>query len=347
MRLDELEVIATRSLPGPISEFYNQGSSAGLATSAAPAAWDRKRLRPRMLRDVSSVSTATTVLGHDVASPILVAPTALQRAAHPDGEVATARAVAGARSLMALSSNSGSTFEDIGATGAAWWLQAYVMRDRGLTTAMLERARAAGATAIVLTADTPVVGHKRNAGLPAYDTVPADFVLINVDKAGVPASALDKADDLTPEAIGWLGGVTGLPVIVKGILRADDARTVAKAGAAAVWVSNHGGRQLDQAVATADALPEVVAAVSGTGAEVYVDGGLRRAEHVLAALALGANAAFLGRPVLWALTAGGAEGQGGESGVAELLAEFTSDLRHVMTLAGARNVAELGPDLVC
>jgi 4-hydroxymandelate oxidase len=347
MRLDELEVIATRSLPAPISEFFNQGSSAGLTASAAPAAWDRKRLRPRMLRDVSTVSTASTVLGHDVASPILVAPTALQRGAHPDGEVATARAVAAARSLMTLSSNSGSTFEDVGATGAAWWLQAYVMRDRGLTRAMLERARDAGASAIVLTADTPVVGLKRNAGLSAYDTVPGDFVLINVDKTSVPASALEKADDLTPDAIGWLRDVTGLPVVVKGILRADDARAAAAAGAVAVWVSNHGGRQLDQTIATADALPEVVAAVSGGPAEVYVDGGLRRAEHVLAALALGANAVFLGRPVLWALAAGGDQGQGGTAGVAQLLADFTSDLRHVMTLAGARNPAELGPDLVC
>lgn len=347
MRLDELAEKATRCLPPPVSEFFNQGASAGLTTSAAPSAWDRLRLRPRMLRDVSSVSTGTTVLGHEVAAPILVAPTSLQRAAHPDGEVATARAAAASRSLMVVSSNAGCAFEDIAATGVQWWLQAYVLRDRELTTAMLQRGRDAGASAIVLTVDTPVVGRKRNVGPPAYDTVPEEFLRANLDTAGLPDSALDKADDLTPDAIGWLKDVTGLPVVVKGVLREDDARTVVAAGAAAVWVSNHGGRQLDQAIATADALPAVVSAVTGSAAEVYVDGGLRRAEHVLAALALGARAVFIGRPVLWALAAGGDAGEGGNAGVAQLLSEFTSDLRHVMTLAGARHAGELTADLVC
>jgi 4-hydroxymandelate oxidase len=347
VRIDELEEIATRCLPPEVSEYYRQGAFAGLTTSAAPAAWDRLRLRPRVLRDVSSVSTATKVLGHEVATPIMVAPTALQRGAHPEGEVATARAVAAAGSLMTVSSNSGSTFEDIAATGAQWWLQVYIRRDRGLTTAMLQRARAAGATALVLTADTPVVGYKWNAGVSAYDIIPAEFQRVNIDTAGLPDSAMDHADDLTPDDIGWLRDVTGLPVIVKGVLREDDARIVAAAGAVAVWVSNHGGRQLDQSIATAEALPGIVSALSDSSAEVYVDGGIRRAEHVLAALSLGARAVFLGRPVLWALAAGGDLHQGGCAGVAALLSEFTRDLAHVMTVAGARNTAELTPDLVC
>jgi 4-hydroxymandelate oxidase len=363
VRLDELEKQATRQLPPPVSEYFNQGASAGLATSAAPAAWDKLRFRPRVLRDVSGVRTATRVLGHELATPILIAPTTLQRAAHPDGEVATARAAAAAGSLMVVSSNAGSDFGDIAATGARWWLQAYILRDRGLTTAMLQRGRDAGASAIVLTVDTPVVGCKRNAGQPVWDVVPEDLLRVNLDTRGLPESALDKADDLTPDAIGWLHEVTGLPVVVKGILRADDARTAAAAGAAAIYVSNHGGRQLDQAIATADALPEIAAAVQGTGAEVYVDGGLRRAEHVLAALALGARAAFLGRPVLWALTAGRATGtpvaaaghaddenqigRGGSAGVAALLTELTDELVQVMMLAGARDAAELTADLVC
>ncbi len=347
MGIDELESIATRCLPPEVSEYFSQGAFAGLTTSAAPGAWDRLRLRPRVLRDVSRVSTTTTVLGHEVATPILVAPTALQRAAHPEGEVATARAVAATRSLMAVSSNSGSTFEDIAATGAQWWLQVYIRRDRGLTTAMLQRARAAGATALVLTADTPVVGYKRNAGQPATDVVPAEHQRVNIDAAGLPQSAIEHAADLTPDDIGWLHDVTGLPVIVKGVLRGDDARTVAAAGAVAVWVSNHGGRQLDQSITTADALPGIVAALSGTPAEVYVDGGIRKAEHVLAALSLGARAVFLGRPVLWALAAGGDVHQGGCAGVAHLLTELTGDLEHVMALAGARHADELTPDLVC
>jgi 4-hydroxymandelate oxidase len=364
VRLDELEQQATRRLPPPVSEYFNQGASAGLTTSAAPAAWDRLRFRPRMLRDVSGVRTTTHVLGHKLATPILIAPTTLQRAAHPDGEVATARAAAAAGSLMVVSSNAGSDFRDIAATGAQWWLQAYVLRDRGLTTAMLQRGRDAGASAIVLTADTPVVGRKRTAGQPVWDVVPENLLRANLDTQALPESALDKADDLTPDAIGWLHEVTGLPVVVKGVLRGDDARTVVAAGAAAVYVSNHGGRQLDQAIATADALPEIAAALDGTGAEVYVDGGLRRAEHVLAALALGARAAFLGRPVLWALTAGrltaapagaaaaghaGDEdqvGRGGSAGVAALLTELTEDLAQVMMLAGARDIAGLTADLV-
>jgi 4-hydroxymandelate oxidase len=353
MHVDDLHDRAVRRLPPPVSEYFDQGASAGLTAAAASSAWDRVRFRPRMLRDVSSVRTATAVLGHAVRTPILIAPTTLQRAAHPDGELATARAAAAAGSLMVVSSNSGSAFEDIAATGVQWWLQAYVVRDRGLTAAMLQRARDAGAGAVVLTADTPVVGRKRNAGPPVWDVVPAGFREANIDAAGLPASALDKADDLTPDAVGWLHEVTGLPVVVKGVLRADDARALIAAGAAAVYVSNHGGRQLDQAVATADALPEVAAAAAGTGAEVYVDGGLRRAEHILAALALGAKAAFLGRAVLWALAAGPSDGEAGESGppggaaaVTELITELTRDLREVMALVGARDLSQVTADLI-
>lgn len=333
-------------LPAPVSEYFSQGASACVTTSSAPEAWGRLRFRPRMLRDVSSVSTATEVLGHKLATPIMVAPTTLQRAAHPDGEIATARGAAKAGSLMVVSSNAGSAFEDIAATGVCWWLQPYVLRDRGLTSEMIKRGVDAGASAIVLTVDTPVVGRKYNAGEPVWDAVPAEFQRTNLNPNGLPEGALDKADDLTPDSIGWLREMTGLPVVVKGILRADDARTAVAAGAAAVYVSNHGGRQLDQAVATADALPAIAEAVAGTGAEVYVDGGLRRGEHVFGAMALGAKAVLLGRPVLWALTAGGESGSGGADGVAELITELTSELTHVMTLAGVHNADELTSDLV-
>ncbi len=345
--MDELRRIAAERLPAPVTEYFSQGASEGISTAAAPGAWDKLRFRPRLLRDVSAVSAATTVLGHQLATPVCVAPTAMQRAAHPDGEAATALGAAKAGSLVAVSTNSGTTFGQIGATGAHWWLQSYVMRDRGLTTAILQRAREAGASAVVLTADTAVVGRKRNAGPEVWDVVPDEYTLANLDLQDVPDGAIDKATDLTPDTIGWLREVTGLPVIVKGLLRSDDALVAVAAGAAAIQVSNHGGRQLDQAVAAADALPEIVDALSGTGAEVYVDGGIRRAEHVLAALALGARAVFLGRPVLWALTAGGESGEGGSEGVAQLLYEFTDDLEHVMTLAGVRTTAEIGRDLVC
>jgi 4-hydroxymandelate oxidase len=344
--MDELRRIATERLPAPVSEYYNQGAADGISAAAATAAWDRIRFRPRILRDVSSVSTATTVLGSELSTPVGVAPTAMHRAAHPMGEVATARGAAATGALMQVSTNSGMTFEQVGATGVRWWLQCYVLRDRGLTKAILQHAVDAGASAVVLTADTPVVGRKHNASENVYDVVPADYVTANVDQGDLPDSALDKADDLTPDTIGWLRDITGLPVVVKGVLRADDARTVVAAGAAAIQVSNHGGRQLDQAVATADALPEIAAAMHASGAEIYVDGGIRRAEHVLAALALGARAVFIGRPVLWALSAGGASGEGGADGVADLLRRLTDEVKEVMKLAGARTVGEITSDLV-
>jgi 4-hydroxymandelate oxidase len=346
VRMEELRRAATDRLPPPVSEYVNQGSADGITVSAAVASWDRVRFRPRILRDVSVVSTVTTVLGRELATPVCVAPTTLHRAAHPDGEVATARGARAAGSLMAVSSNAGTTFEEIGATGAAWWLQCYVLRDRGLTKAIAQRAQAAGASAVVLTADTPVVGRKHNAGQSVWDVVPADYMLANIDPTGLPDAALDKADDMTPDTIGWLREASGLPVVVKGVLRADDARIVTSAGAAAIQVSNHGGRQLDQSVATADALPEIAAAVEGSRAEVYVDGGIRSGEHVLAAMALGARAVFVGRPVLWALAAGGESGQGGCAGVAALLSGLTAELGHAMALAGARTVSEITNDLV-
>ncbi len=346
MRLDDLHARALRQLRPEVAEHFDQGAGAGLTVGEAAAAWDRYRLRPRVLRDVSRISTAATVLGHQLATPVLVAPTAMQRAAHADGEVATARAAAAAGSLMAVSTNSGSTFAEIGASGAPWWLQVYVLRDRGLTRAILDRAVEAGASALVLTVDTPVVGRKRTAGKTIWEVVPEDYLLANVEDATVPADGLDKADDLTPDVIGWLRDASGLPVVVKGVLRADDARAAVSAGASAVQVSNHGGRQLDLAVSTAEALPEIATALAGSGAEVYVDGGIRRAEHVLAALALGANGVFIGRPVLWALAAGGAFAQGGSDGVLALLNDFTDELGHVMMLAGTRSISEITADLV-
>jgi 4-hydroxymandelate oxidase len=346
MRLDDLHDSALRRLRPEVAEYFDQGAGAGLTVGAAAAAWDRLRLRPRILRDVSHVSTSATVLGHQLSTPVMVAPTAMQRAAHPDGEIATARAAAAVGSLIEVSTNSGSKFADIGAAGAPWWLQVYVLRDRGLTRSILERAVEADASALVLTVDTAVVGRKRNAGKTIWEVVPEDYLLANTYGTEVPAEGLEYAVDLTPDVIGWLRDATGLPVVVKGVLRADDARVAVAAGASAVQVSNHGGRQLDQSVSTAEALPEIAAGLAGSGAEVYVDGGIRRAEHVLAALALGATGVFIGRPVLWALAAGGPAGQGGSDGVLDLLREFTDELGHVMTLAGARSISELTPELV-
>jgi 4-hydroxymandelate oxidase len=332
--LDALEERAAGVLPEPVYRYVRQGARDGVTAGEAVAAWDRFRFRPRTLRDVTTVDTEVTLLGARLRSPVGIAPTSLQRAAHPDGELAMARAAAGRDALLVLSSNAGATFEEIARTGATWWLQMYVTADRETTRPLLERAVAAGARAVVLTVDTPVVGTKYDGpGPTAWETAGPGWSHVNFP-AGVGDAAGDrKATDLGPRDVEWLAGVTQLPVVVKGVLRHDDARRCAEAGASAIWVSNHGGRQLDYAAATADCLGAVVDEV-GDRAEVYVDGGLRDARAVLAALALGARAVFLGRLPLYALAVDG------QAGVERLLDEIDEGLQETMRLAGCSSVPE-------
>jgi 4-hydroxymandelate oxidase len=242
-----------------------------------------------VLNDVSTVELSTTVLGTAVDVPVLVAPSTMHRMADPDGETAMARGVGAANSLIGISSNAGTTFAEIGATGVPWWLQIYIVRNREITKRMLDAAVEAGARAVVLTVDTPVVGRKEDTGQTVWDLEKPGHWLANLPQGDWADDDLAKADDLSPDAIGWLAERTGLPVVVKGVLRGDDAKRCTDAGAAGVIVSNHGGRQLDGSMPTAQALPEVAEALAGTGAEVYVDGGIRRGEHILTALALGAR----------------------------------------------------------
>jgi 4-hydroxymandelate oxidase len=346
--LEELHARSTETLPDWLAAYIGAGAGDELTAQAASAAWDRLRLRPRALVDVSTVTTTTTVLGTEVATPVLVAPTALHRAVHPDGEAATAAGSAAAGSLYCLSSRSGTPMGKVAAAGGPWWAQVYVMRDRDFTVEYVRRATAAGAGALVLTGDTPVVGRKPRAdALGAEVEVPAEYSRANLDwrgdgtdEPGDKNPALWQAPDITVETIGWLKELSDLPVVVKGVLRGDDARRCVDAGAAAIVVSNHGGRQLDGAISTASALPDVVAALADSGAEVYVDGGLRRGGHVLRALAMGARAVFVGRPVLWGLATGGAEG------VQTVLEGFTDELVHAMMLAGAPTLGRLTADLV-
>jgi 4-hydroxymandelate oxidase len=234
-----------------------------------------------------------------------------------------------------LSSNAGSTFADVAAAGATWWLQVYLAPDRHETEPLLRAAAEAGAGAVVLTADTPVLGtrYPDPEGTSVWDVVEDSWVGANSSSIGATPDARAKARDLGPRDIGWLGEVTGLPVVVKGVLRGDDAARCADAGASAVWVSNHGGRQLDRAAATAHCVAAVRGAV-GAATEVYVDGGVRSGLDVLVALSLGADAAFVGRPLLHALAAGGADG------VVRALGELGTELVEAMTLAGCSSVAE-------
>lgn len=233
---------------------------------------------------------------------------------------------------MVVSSNAGTPFSDIGATGVHWWVQAYLPADRTLAEPMLDRAVAAGASAVVLTVDTPVVALKHNAGEVVWDVVDPGLLRVNFDAGYDDQPGAGKALDLGPHDLDWLASRTGLPVVVKGVLRPDDALRCVQAGASAVWVSNHGGRQLDRAAATVDALPGVVAAVAGD-AEVYVDGGVRTGLDVVSGLALGADAVFLGRLPLYSLLEG-------EQGVARMHAELHYQTVEALRLAGCRSVAD-------
>jgi 4-hydroxymandelate oxidase len=323
-----------RALLAPhVYDYAVTGSGIEQTAEANPAAWQQVLLRPRVLRDVSTVDPATSVLGTPIAAPVAVAPVGFQRLFHPDGEVATAKGAAG--SLFTLSTCATSSFEDVAAVAGPWWMQVYVMRERERTAGLVRQAVAAGARALVLTVDTPYASTKARPGVVPGDS-PGDPLL--------PGSPVwDQAwfaPDLTPADIGWLRELSGgLPVVVKGVVRGDDARACLDAGAAAIWVSNHGGRQLDGCVPTAVALPEVAAAVGGR-AEIYVDGGVRTGRDVVRALALGARAVFLGRPVVWALATGGVDG------VRALLAGLHAEVWEVLAQAGCRSPAEVTADLV-
>ncbi|MGP0031491.1 MAG: alpha-hydroxy acid oxidase [Acidimicrobiales bacterium] len=346
--LDALEEQARMLLEPGVYNFYAGGADDELTLTDNQAAWSEVRFRPRVLRDVHEISTSTTVLGVPIALPVLVAPVAHQRMAHPGGESAMARGAAAADTVMVVSTRSSLPLEEVAQAAplAPHWLQVYVLRDRGWTADLVDRARESGYGALVLTVDTPRLGHHRRETLDGF-RLPADFGWANAPR-DIPRAErhrweasghLDQTTDLTFDDIGWLADRSGLPVIAKGVLRGDDARACLDAGAQAVIVSNHGGRQLDGAVATARALPDVVEAVEGR-AQVLVDGGIRRGTDVVRALALGAAAVLVGRPALWALTVGGSEG------VAAVLGELRAQLELAMSLCGAARVGDLTADLV-
>ena len=310
----DYERLAQETLDEGSYGYFAGGAGDEHAVRGNVEAFDRWRLRPRVLVDVGAVSTATTVLGTELSMPIVAAPVAFQRMAHPEGEVAVARAAAEVGTLMCLSSLATSSPADVGAASeGARWFQLYWHPDREVTKSMLELAREAGFAAVVLTVDLPVLG-------PRERDLRTGFALHSDYRMEVYASALDDFGVVTPSVIGqlvdptltwrdleWLHEHAGLPVIAKGILTAEDAILAAEHGCDAVVVSNHGGRQLDRAVASLDALPEVADAV-GDRVEVLMDGGVRRGTDVAIALALGARAVLIGRPVVWGLAVGGADG---------------------------------------
>jgi 4-hydroxymandelate oxidase len=295
-----------------------------------------------MLRDVRHISTTTSVLDQSTTAPIMVAPTAMHRLVCPDGELATARAASKAGVVYVVSMVATTAIEEIAAAAPAGprWMQAYVRRDRGLTRASVERAAAAGCAAVVLTVDSPgnpsigpQAGRSLNAGLPLPNLAPAE------ENPDVLRVAADYAADLTFDDLADIRAWTGLPLVVKGVLRGDDAARCIEAGADAIAVSNHGGRLVPGCIPSAMALPEVVDAVAGRG-DVYVDGGIRSGADVLKALALGATAVMVGRPIVWGLAIGG------EAVAGAVLEELRTQLEHTMALCGVSDVRAVPGDLV-
>ena len=348
--VDEYEARAREVLPAAAFDYFAGGAGEESTLADNRAAFRRWVLRPRVLVDVSERDASTSVLGSAVRFPVLVAPTALQRMAHREGELATARAAAAAGTVMTLSTISSASIEEVAeaAPGAPRWFQLYVHRDRDLTRQLVERAAAAGYRAIVLTADVPLLGLRDRDSRNRF-TLPPGIGLSNVGARFLPD--VDEGSALTAyvqaqqdpsvdwDDVAWLRTLSDLPLLLKGLLTAEDARLAADAGVEGIVVSNHGGRQLDGSIAALDALPEVVEAV-GDRSEVYLDGGVRRGPDVLKALALGARAVLVGRPVLWGLAVGG------EAGVRHVLHLLEQDLDVAMAIAGCRTLADVTPALV-
>ncbi len=342
----EFERQAERTLGRAIFDYFAGGAEREVTLHRNVTAWGTLDLRPHVLRGIETAGTSATVLGAEIAAPILVAPIAYQSLAHPDGEVGTAKGTAAAGGLMVVSSRTTMPLEEIAAEsqGAPLWFQVYLLKDRGWTAEAVARAREAGYRALVLTADTPILGRRRRDERNAFQIPPA-VVAAHHRAVGSPSRLAGRDDgglqdpSVKLEDIAWLGELSGLPVVVKGVLRADDAHACIEAGAKAVVVSNHGGRQLDSAVSTAVALPEVVGAV-GNRAEVYVDGGIREGTDILKALAFGARAVLIGRPIVWGLAALGGEG------VRQVLEELRASLARAMVLCQVASVGEISPDLV-
>ncbi|MFB7949110.1 alpha-hydroxy acid oxidase [Kitasatospora phosalacinea] len=341
LRLTDYREPAYRRLPSPVRDFVEGGAGDEQALDADRRAFARVTLRPRVLVDVSAPDTATELLGTPLATPVGVAPTAYHRLLHPDGELATARGAGRAGALYVVSLFASRTLEEIAAAATGpRWLQLYWLRRRDVLAGLVDRAADAGYRALVLTVDAPHLGRRHRDARNGF-AVPPDVRAVNLDRAlmaaahrpapGRSALAAHTAEAVDPTVtwsdLAWLRARSPLPLVLKGVLTAEDARLAVRHGADAIVVSNHGGRQLDRAPAGLDVLPEVVDAVAGA-CPVLFDGGVRSGTDAYAALALGARAVLLGRPVLWGLAADGADGVAGVLGLA------TAELAHTMALTG-------------
>jgi 4-hydroxymandelate oxidase len=346
LTIDDYEALARERMERSAYDYYAGAAGDERTLAANRVAFDEIPLRPRVLVDVSSVDLQTKVLGQPLALPVMLAPTAFNRLADPDGEMAAARAAAACGTVMVASTISTCSLEEIaGQAPGQLWFQLYVYKDRELTRELVARSEAAGYGALVLTVDTPVLGRRFRDVRNAF-ALPEGLSMRNFDSArsnatrwGAHSSFSAYVHDLFDAslswtAVEWLRSQTRLPLFVKGVLTEEDASLAVHAGVDGIIVSNHGGRQLDGVTPTIRALPEVVDAAAGR-VEVLMDGGVRRGTDVLKALAFGARAVLIGRPYLWGLAAAG------ETGVRGVLDLLRDELRLAMALAGCPAVASI------
>jgi 4-hydroxymandelate oxidase len=343
---DALEHEARVKMPPASFAFCAAGADDEISVAENITAWRALRLRPRVLRDVENIDTSVTVLGQKLATPIMVAPTGRHKLFNREGEAATARGAAAAGVPYVMASNANVRIEDVAAERktAPQWFQLYYWPNRAEVEALIDRLAAAGFGALVLTVDAPVAGWSPRAAREQHEPSPD---ILNINMPGSPMARTAYHPDFagkvlfpaTWRELEWLVKRSPMPVLVKGVLRADDAVACAEHGARAIIVSNHGGRHLDTTVTTAAAIGEIASALSGK-AEVYVDGGIRRGTDILKALALGASAVLVGRPVIWGLTVRGADG------VRDVLEHLRVELVRAMQLSGAASVKDITRDLV-
>lgn len=346
---DDFERAARELIPRTAFEYMRAGAGSERTLHENLRAWDRWVFDKRVLVDVSTVDTSTRVLGEDMPVPLLLAPSVAHRMAHPEGELASAAAARSVGAGMVVSTLGSIPLEDIADTGVRpRWFQLYIHRSRDLTRELTERAHAAGYEALVLTVDTPLFG-VRHADVRNEFQLPQGVSLANLagrsfpsapGESGLTAFARAEMDtSITWPDLEWFREVARLPIVLKGITTAEDARRAVECGVDAVIVSNHGGRQLDGDPATADVLADVVDAVDGA-CDVLVDGGIRHGSQILTACALGADAVLIGRPVYWGLACGGADG------LTRLLERLLGDLRNQMQVAGVPSLADTDRSLV-
>lgn len=353
LNLHEYQALAESCLPRMVFDYFAGGANDEVLLQTTRHAWDAVQLRYRVMRDVSARSLAGSVLGQNFEWPVFIAPMALQQMAHANGERATARAANRTGTGMILSTLSTTAVEDVRAElQQPLWFQLYIQQDRDATAALVERAATAGCSALVLTVDTPLLG-RRERDIRNVFHLPKGLRTPHLHSASTSTlGEFDEAESalalyvtrkwdssISWRDLEWLRSITALPILVKGIVRGDDALLALEHGADGVIVSNHGGRQLDASVTTPRALPEVVAAMAGRGV-LLVDGGIRRGSDVIKALAMGAHAVLLGRPVLWGL---GAEG---EEGVVRVLQMLRDECDLALALAGCRSLSEVTGDLL-